>query len=290
MDARITTFLTICQTMNFTKAARKLALSQPAVTQQIHSLEAEFGVSLFDRTSRAITLTVAGRLLRDVSVTQADDEALLRSQMRRTEEQPPLTLGATRTIADFAVAKPLAGFLGRHPESRIRLKVDNTRSLLSAIRDGVVQCALVEGSYDPTLFDAMPWRSEEYLAVCAASHQFPAEPRMLGDLLGERLIIREPGSGTRQIMEDVLRLENHSLSQFPHVTEVGSMMTVLECVEQDAGVSFMYRLAAEQGIASGALRVLPLRGFPLYHDFTMVWNRGSRFADRYRSLCRELNG
>jgi DNA-binding transcriptional LysR family regulator len=111
MDARITTFLTICQTMNFTKAARKLALSHRPSPQQIHSLEAEFGVSLFDRTSRAITLTVAGRLLRDVSVTQADDEALLRSQMRRTEEQPPLTLGATRTIADFAVAKPLAVFL-----------------------------------------------------------------------------------------------------------------------------------------------------------------------------------
>jgi DNA-binding transcriptional LysR family regulator len=62
--------------------------------------------------------------------------------------------------------------------------VDNTRSLLSAIRDGVVQCALVEGSYDPTLFDAMPWRSEAYLAVCAASHHSPRNPRMLGDLLG----------------------------------------------------------------------------------------------------------
>ncbi len=117
---------------------------------------------------------------------------------------------------------------------------------------------------------------------------FKREPGQLKDLLGEHLLIREPGSGTRDILEKNLEIKNIRLTDFAHMTEVGSMHVILQLLEKDAGVTFLYRTAVEEGIEDGRIRELQLRDFQMEHDFAFIWNKGSIYGDVYREICREL--
>ena len=134
----------------------------------------------------------------------------------------------------------------------------------------------------------MVFRTEPFIPVCAAGHVFAGDPVQLRDLLEEHLLIREPGSGTRDILEKNLDIKNIRLSDFAHITEIGSMHVILQLLEKDAGITFLYRTAVEEGIREGVFRELELRDFQMEHDFAFIWNKGSIYADTYRKICREL--
>lgn len=289
MEFHLVTFLMVCQEMNFTKAAELLHITQPAVSHHIRWLEQEYGAPLFHYEGRRMWLTPAGVLLRDAAVTMKNDEDVLRRRIRAESAGTAMVrLGATRTIGELGIAGTLAEYLRRYPETELQLEVDNTNHLLAALQEGRLQCALIEGYYDPLRFDAAQYCREEYVAVCAAGHRFARQPRVLRDLLKERLLLREPGSGTREILENLLRREALRFSDFSRVTQIGAMQVILELLTQDIGVSFLYRMAARRLLAEGKLREIPLEGLPVQHDFTLVWERGSRYAAEYQTLCRNL--
>lgn len=289
MEFHLVTFLAVCQEMNFTRAAESLHITQPAVSHHIRWLEQEYGAPLFLFEGKRMRLTAAGILLRDAAVAMKNDEDVLRRRIRADRAGTVLLrLGATRTIGELGIAGMLAAYLRRQPETELQLEVDNTDRLLTAIQEGRLQCALIEGYFDSRRFDAVRYRREEYVAVCAAGHPFAKEPRLLRDLLGERLLVREPGSGTREILENLLRGENLRCSDFARVTQIGAMQVILELLEQDVGISFLYRMAAGGRLERGTLREIPLRDLPVQHDFALVWERGSHYAPEYRALCRDF--
>ena len=98
---------------------------------------------------------------------------------------------------------PLSRFLHRHPDHQIRLTVDNTANLLSRLESGALDAAIVEGYFPGENFDAIIWQREKFIPVCASGHQFSVPPATVSDLYPETLILREPGSGTREILENV---------------------------------------------------------------------------------------
>ena len=98
---------------------------------------------------------------------------------------------------------------------------------------------IVEGYYDDVDFDSMVFRTEPFVPVCAAGHVFARKPVRLRDLLEEHLLIREPGSGTRDILEKNLDIKNIRLSDFALITEIGSMHVILQLLEKDAGITFL---------------------------------------------------
>lgn len=118
LDFRVETFLTVCRTMNYTRAAEELNITQPAVSQHIAHLERDYGVPLFAYRNKKLQLTDAGALLRDALSTMAHDERLLRDRMRSsaTGARVELSLGMTLTAGEYLVAAPLADYLRRHPE------------------------------------------------------------------------------------------------------------------------------------------------------------------------------
>ncbi|GEA39223.1 hypothetical protein Ccl03g_49360 [Enterocloster clostridioformis] len=199
-----------------------------------------------------------------------------------------LRFGTTRTIGESVISAPLARYIHSHPEDRISVVINNTDELVHKLVSGEIQFALVEGYYDDVDFDSMVFRTEPFIPVCAAGHVFAREPVRLRDLLEEHLLIREPGSGTRDILEKNLDIKNIRLSDFAHITEIGSMHVILQLLEKDAGITFLYRTAVEAGIKEGMFRELELRDFQMEHDFAFIWNKGSIYADTYRMICREL--
>lgn len=289
LDFRVATFLCVCQTMNFTRAAQLLNITQPAVSQHIHFLEEAYGMALFRYENKKLSLTAAGQILRKRFVAMKNDEqellAELRSQVSGIEE---ISLGVTMTVGEYAIMDPLARMLRAHTERNVRLVFGNTQQLLQMLAAGSIQLALVEGYYPQEEYEHTRYSTEDYIGVCAAAHHFAMPPHRFHNLLQERLLIREEGSGTRNILERNLALYGMKVSDFIHYTEVGNMHTIIGLLLRDAGISFLYRIAVEAELRAGTLREIPLTGFSMQHDFDFIWEKGSIYTDAYTSFCQEL--
>lgn len=289
LDFRMETFLAVCQYMNFTRAAEALNLTQPAVSQHIRCLEQRYGAPLFLRERRKIFLTPAGELLRDALETMRNDETALQRRMQESlRGKKILTFGVTMTIGEYAVVPALARLIRGDPETNFAIRYGNTQTLLTALREGAIDFALVEGNFKADHYETRVYRTEAYIAVAAAQHRFARPVAQLQDLLEERLLTREPGSGTRAILAKALALRNLTIQDFHRYVEVGNIHTIVSLLCQDCGISFLYRSAVERELEQGVLRQIPLKDFAIVHDFTFLWNRGSAFSAEYDRLFRRL--
>ncbi len=289
MDTQLKTFLCVCETLNFTRAAQQLFLTQPAVSQHIQALEKRYGQPLFCRRGRTLALTPAGRTLAAYARLLQNDEALLEKKMQDCHHgSHRITFGVTMTIGEYGIAGPVARYLRAHPDVDLTIVFGNTQELLQQLEQGNLAFALVEGYYPPEPYDHLLFRLEPFVPVCAAGHVFRREPVLCRDLLSERLLIREPGSGTRNILERNLALQGLSLSQFAHRLQIGNMHALIQLLVRDCGLTFLYRIAVEKEIADGRVRLLSLQDFSMVHSFDFIWPKNSIFAPEFRNLCEEL--
>ena len=134
LDYRMDTFLAVCESMHFTRAAEQLGLTQPAVSQHIHALEEHYGRKLFTYQGKKLALTPAGELLRDAARTMRHDESYLAQKLRTLGSTPRcLCFGATLTITEFLLPEYLAAYLLAHPERDLRVISANTQELLTGL-------------------------------------------------------------------------------------------------------------------------------------------------------------
>lgn len=288
LDFRIETFLAACRHMNFTAAAEELHITQPAVSQHIRFLEKKYGAELFVRDGKRLELTRAGEILKRTMITMENDQRAMEKRMRESGNAVrTLTMGVTMTIGEYAVTGPLARYLNLHPDVNVCLRFSNTDRLLEAIRAGEMDLALSEGYIRSEEFDTELFRRERYIPVCAAGHALPAGKQKLKDLLGERLILREKGSGSRKILERNLAARNLKISDFIHYAEVENIHTMVSLLVRDCGIAFLYEAAVEQEIRQGLLKEIRLEDFSMDHEFLFLWNKGSVFSDELKKLCEE---
>lgn len=265
LDFRIHTFLAVCRHMNFTRAAEELHITQPGVSRHIHQLEEAYGVRLFAYEGKKAVLTEAGRLLLEAAQTVKHDDAFLREQLARLGDgHRRLRFGATLTVGAYVMP---AACRGLSQAASRREGADgggqHQGAAGSAWTAGKLDFAVVEGFFDKTSYDHLRYASEPFVAVCAPGYPLPPEAKRLADLLGERLITREPGSGTRTILEKHLELQNLTLGDFRQVMEISSLEALKSLAMEGCGVTFLYQAAVRCELADGRLREIELEDFPL---------------------------
>ena len=290
LDFRVETFLAVCQTRNFTRAAQSLHITQPAVSQHIHALEEEFGVKLFRYEGRQLSLTPAGRLLQQTAATMRHDVRHLREEIRQLSRRRAVRFGATLTVGEYVMPEALCRLLEREPDLQLRMLVANTAELLALLDRGEIDFAVVEGFFSKQSYDSLPYRRVRYLPVRAPGLPGSAPVRGLEDLLGERLLVREPGSGTREVLEHLLEEVNLTIADFRRVTEVGSLGAIKAMACAGAGVAFFYEPVVRAELEAGTLEEIPIPGLAAAHDFAFLWRKGSVYAPRYREMFRLLSG
>ena len=289
LDFRMETFLTVCQCMNFTRASEKLNITQPAVSQHIRFLEKHYNTRLFRYEGKKLHLTGAGEILRNASLTMMHDELSMQNEMVRAEEEREIRFGATRTVGDALMGRILENYLEKYPDAKIHMEVENTKELLGRLDGGEIDFALVEGFFKKSEYDFQKYSDENYIAVCSPDYAFRQEPDCIENLFQERLLLREAGSGTREVLERYLDAKNLSVSDFDRVTEAGSLQTIKELTKAGCGITFLYEVAVRRELADGVLKRIPLEDFHISHEFAFIWRRGSIYADRYRELFRRFS-
>lgn len=289
-DFRVDTFLAVCRTMNYTRAAEELNITQPAVSQHIAYLERVYGAPLFAYRNRRLALTKAGELLRDALATMSHDERLLRERVAgmATGSRVELAVGMTLTAGEYLVASPLADYLALHPDLHATVRSGGTGELLALLDAGQIDCAFVEGFFDKSAYAWDVYRTERLVCVCAADHEFVREPRRVEDLFDERLIVREPGSGTRAVLEHALAAQNLAVEGFENASVVESLDVIKIFVERDLGISFLYEAAVQRELASGAMRTVPLEGMSVGHDIAFIRLKGSVFEAEFQRMFDHL--
>lgn len=289
LDFRMETFLAVCKYLNYTRAAEALDLTQPAVTQHIQHLQTHYGVKLFEYKDKRLRLTPEGVLLRDSAATMLHDEHKLMRDLKTCREgRRTLRFGATLTIGGYELPEKLARYLKNYPETDVHMTVENTQTLLSLLDQGILDFALVEGYFQKSEYDSILWSIEPYVCVCAPGHEFLSEPPRLEDLFCETIILRDPGSGSREVLARVLEERNFQLEDFRHITQISDLQAIKSLTEADCGITFLYRKAAERELAQGRLREVAVEGFHVSHEFTFLWRKNSSFEAEFRTLYEEL--
>lgn len=285
LDPRWNTFLAVCETMNYTKAAQRLCLTQPAVTHHIQYLEQHYGCRLFTYEGKVLRLTEAGLRLREFTRSMAYNEQKMEQTMAASA---PISLrvGTSKTIGEYVIAPKVEQFLRAHPDASFSLLVDNTRELLRGLEAGRLDFVLVEGFFDRSRYDAQLWRRESFFGVCSPDHRLAGRLMTLEELEGERLILRESGSGTRAIFEDALRRQNRTLRGFSSVATISDFVTIKSLVMDGLGVSFLYEPVVQRELEQGTLARFDLADAPMQGAFYFVCLKNNLFAGTWADWMR----
>lgn len=290
LDFRVETFLTVCQTMNYTTAANLLHITQPAVSGHIRFLEEKYNTTLFTYKNKQLLLTHSGEILKAYLITMKNDEKNMQNEIKNCNSDTEfLSIGVTMTVGEYAIVDKLANFLLAHPQMNMHIHYGNTSQLLKLLDDGKINLAIVEGNYPRNKYSHKKYSTEEYIAVCCANHNFVAgKPCRVSDLLNERLLVREKGSGTRNILENSLTAGGLLISDFVHYTQVENMHTIIGLLKKDCGISFMYKTAVADELQAGVLKEIKLNDFKIMHDFDFIWEKNSAYSNKYLSFCEEF--
>ena len=269
---RLTVFRAVAEQKSFRRAAEVLRLSQPGVTQQIKSLEREMGVALFDRSGRAVELTAAGAVL--LRFAEESHAVLLRGQREMAEldgrVSGPLRLAVSTTIAQYVLSPMLGRFVARYPGVEVQMLTANTDRVAAAVLDGAAEVGLVEGPVHRQELKLEAWLRDRLVLVVAKDHAWAGRASIeLGELAGARILLRERGSGTREIVEGALRAAIGEVEGFPAM-ELNSTEALLGFVEAELGVGFCSRAAVRRQVRLGTLAVVAVKGLKIGRDLSFV--------------------
>lgn len=276
LDFRLQTFLTLCETGNYTKTAQKLNMTQPAVSQHIQFLEDYYQVTLISGKGKNFSLTKEGKALQEyVKTLNANSERILPLLHRIKNQIKPLNFGATLTIGEYTLPPILYQIFKENPEINITMYVENTQILQEMLWEGEIDFALLEGNFNRSEFEHKLMSNEKFIGVCSPDNKVASKTRDLEELLEQTLILREPGSGTRDILEQALYNQNLNVKDFKRRIEIGNMNAIKELCHQNIGITFMYREAVKEEISQGYLKEIPIRNFNISHPFSFVYLKDS---------------
>jgi DNA-binding transcriptional LysR family regulator len=280
-DRRLQVFHAVAKHLSFTKAAEALFMTQPAVTFQIRQLEEHFNTRLFDRAHGRIALTPAGQLALDYAERILGLSAELETRLKEMSGQVagPLLIGASTTIAEFLLPQVLGEFKARYPAVVPRLFVANSEAVQGRIAERSLDLGFIEGdSHLPSLVTDVCC-DDELRVVCAPSHPL-AKLKNVGPkaLMEHAYVSREPGSGTREVIDNYLQKAGVQPDSLQVVMELGSPEALKGLVATGLGFTIMSRAIAALEVKLGRLVQIPLSP-PLIRHLSVVYPK-ERFHSR----------
>lgn len=257
------TFVAAVDEQNFTRAAESLNITQAAVSQHVAALEHELDAVLFDRGRRAVSLTEAGRCLCDYArrILALVEEARSAVAGVETQVDGRIRIAASTVPAEHLLPGLLARFREEYPLVNETVFVSDSRLATKAVVDGEADVGFVGEKPQSARVVSEPIAEDELILVVSADHPW-SEKRFVTarSLLKQKLIAREPGSGSRQCVEEALQSQGLAMDELNVVMEVNSNDAIRAAVCQNVGVAFLSSLTAASDLERGLLHRVDVRG------------------------------
>jgi DNA-binding transcriptional LysR family regulator len=273
---RLKVFRVVAKHLNFTRAAEELLLTQPAVTQQIKTLEDGYGVALFDRSGGRIALTAAGRTLLPyaVQLKTISDEAFEVVTRATGSHAGTLALGASQTIGQYLLPNFVAAFLRDYPHVAITAISGNTDEMLEAVAERRIQLALIEGPGMRKDLRVEAFMEDQMVLVVPASHEWAGQEIEARELRQAPLLMREFGSGSRRVVENALLKVGLKKKDLRTVMELDSTEGLVSAVEAGLGVTFVSQWTVRHQLALHTLGIARVKGLKLSRKFSLAYPAG----------------
>lgn len=284
LDKRFKTLVILSETLSYTKTAERLFVTQPAVSQQINSLENELNLTLVTKDNNKINLTKSGYLLADYAKKISLESQRLIDSLQEEKNLHQLKMGCTLSLSTTLLPE----FINHLPKDFkiITTEINNTKHILSKIRDGKIDFGLIEGNFNKKEFDSILIKKEPFICVANPELDFK-QPISIEKLFDQNILIRESGSGSRDILENWLAIQNLQVNDFKNISEISSPTTIIQLLKQNKGISFIYKSLVEKDLEHGLLQQININEFNISHPINLVFLKDSYFKETYQQLVKK---
>lgn len=289
-DFRLKVFQTVADNLSFTKAAKTLLISQPAVTRHINELERQLGVRLFRRLGNGIELTAEGDLLQSharkiFSQYRAFEEELGRIQ---NVNSGSLLMGASTTISQYILPGILAQFKKRFPDVKVQLFSGNTETIEHMLLAEQIDLGLIEGNSNLVQIHYENFVKDEIVLVARVGNKLLQKQEMaLGLLPSIPLVLREAGSGTLDVIEAALKSHNIVLSDLNVEMQIGSTEGIKHYIQNSDAAAFLSIHTITRELAANQLMIVDVRGFDIVRtlQFISLHGRSTHLTNVFKAFC-----
>ncbi|WP_166238139.1 selenium metabolism-associated LysR family transcriptional regulator [Paenibacillus turpanensis] len=263
-------FYTVASKGSFSAAAQALHMTQPAVTMQVQSLEEYFGTKLFHRSTKKIEMSDAGRTLlpyaeQSIQLMKKTDVAMSKFTHML---QGRLVLGASLTIGEYILPRLLGPFSQEYPHISVSMKVMNSTQLIEDIRSHQLNFALIEAPIQQPDLHSEAVLSDELKLIVPAGHElYERESVTMEEMLAYPFVLREKGSGTRQVMEQEMSAKGIEPERMKIVMELGSTGAVKSAVEAGLGLSILSSSSVKHEVTLGLFKVMEVSDVRFVRSF-----------------------
>ena len=281
MDFRLKVFFTVANRLSFTKAAKELFITQPAVSKHIQELEEQYKIKFFERNGSKISLTIAGELLlkhtKNIFEVYRDidfDMSALINQQRGL-----LRLGASTTISQYIIPPLLARFHQKLKEIKVNLLNGNTEQIENALLNKEIEIGIVEGQSKNPSIKYTEFLKDELVLVCNSKNPSINIEHLSKEALKEmRFVMREQGSGTLEVIEYALKPFGINLSQLTIEMQLGSTESIKSYLMNSDCVAFISIHAIEKELKNNELVILDIDNLVIERFFYSITLQGKMDA------------
>ena len=270
-------FVTAARTLSFSKCAAAMNITQPAVSRHIGELEARYGMPLFTRGTSGVALTKAGGLLLShaeglLSAYQKMDYDM---ELLSQTSQGRLSIGASTTIAMYLLPPVLASFMELSGGVEVSMLSGNSENVEQWLRDGRVDIGFVENASRRPWLHYEPLMADELVLVAGTQGRYGSlESVTPEELKGLPLVLREKGSGTREIIERALSRRGIRVEDLNVVIELSSTEAIKSFVRSSDTLAIVSVIALHRELADGSLRIVDIDGVDMPREFATAVRPG----------------
>ena len=282
----------VAQSGSFSKAAKKLFLTQPTISAHIASLEKELDTRVFVRNTKEVALSPEGQKLYTYARQILDLTEKIKEEFGRhdEEEQKCVTIAASTIPAQYLLPDILAKFNAKHPGEQLRILESDS----SQVAEGSVDIGFTGTVLEKKFCKYIPFYKDQLVVITPNTEKYREYKQLGSDIYWiqeESVIMREEGSGTRKEAEKQLRHLGIRSERLHIIASIANQETIKRSVIQGMGVSILSRLAAKNEVESGQMLEFPIPEADEGRDLNLVYNKNhplSKSAQRFIKTVKEI--
>ncbi|MEI7675486.1 MAG: LysR substrate-binding domain-containing protein [Bacteroidales bacterium] len=278
MDFRLKVFQSVAHHQSFTRAAKELKISQPAISKHIQELESLYRIQLFERYGTKIKISAAGELLLSHTERILDAFQWLEYDMNQLTNRiaGELRIGASSTLAQYILPPLLALFIKKFPDVKVSLINGNSHQIETALLKKKIDLGMIEGISQQTEFHYTPFLRDEIVAVCSTKGTIKEYDEItLKQLKQLPIVLRENGSGTLDVLESEFKKHRIRLQDLNIAMKLGSTESIKLFLENSDCLGFISVRAIAPEIAAGRFKIIDISDFAIYRTFQFIQKQGT---------------
>lgn len=265
---QIEIFINVAKTGHLTNVAKTMKLSQSAVSMSLKELENIIGHQLFDRINKKLMLNETGRSFYDDILPVFNKFSHIEHEYKNSENRGTIVIGASKTIVDYLMPTIICNYMESYPDVTIKVKEGNTKDIEDMIKNGMVDIGFIEGLTTSTDIEKSKIGVDELIIVSANKDLI--QTKKIDELLNKKWILREEGSGTREVFLGALKEKAKDINIF---LELGHTEAIKGTLVHQNYITCVSRLAVEKEVSSGSLYEIDIPNLNLQRDFSILYHK-----------------